>query len=188
MDTDRLMQLALNKHAELNRLDAWRAPSAEEKKIVAMAAELESIKDKNLKIVGALKKASRGDRFSSAGGNRNGRRNGGGRGRGRGRGDRRAPYNQNDPEHAWKRDRGAAGADHPDTFVKNGKTYHWCPKHNAWCLHAPADCRLTPEEAEANTAEAGESGGETRTQDRANNAFLAALHAIGEDDDTDIDE
>jgi hypothetical protein len=26
--------------------------------------------------------------------------------------------------------------------VVNGKTYYWCPKHLAWTLHLPVDCRM----------------------------------------------
>jgi len=58
MDANKLMELALNKYIELNRLDQWRASSAEEKKIVAMNKELVIIRDWNLKIVGALKKVA----------------------------------------------------------------------------------------------------------------------------------
>jgi hypothetical protein len=30
----------------------------------------------------------------------------------------------------------------PLTIVKNEKQYHWCPKHNSWVRHSPAECRL----------------------------------------------
>ena len=189
IDESALMQLALNKYAEINVLDTWRAPSAEESKIIAMTAELNEIKDKNLVIVGALRKAARGDsgHSSGRGRGRGGRGGRGGSGRGRG-GQRRAAYNPADSEHAWKMDRGAAGTDNPATCTKNGKTYHWCLKHRAWGIHKAEECRLDPEH-EANVAETDddtqEPGG--RTTER-NQAFLAALRAIGEDEDTDVDE
>jgi len=28
----------------------------------------------------------------------------------------------------------------PHKKVVNGKEYHWCPKHEAWGRHLPADC------------------------------------------------
>jgi len=32
------------------------------------------------------------------------------------------------------------GQRHIKTF--EGKTYHWCPKHNKWTIHKPNECHL----------------------------------------------
>jgi len=41
-----------------------------------------------------------------------------------------------------------------DTRDKNGKTYHWCTKHNLWTLHKASECKLeSPKEDSHNKAE-----------------------------------
>ena len=40
---------------------------------------------------------------------------------------------------AWKLNPPKAGQRHTKTF--EGKSYHWCPKHNKWTIHKPEECR-----------------------------------------------
>jgi hypothetical protein len=47
---------------------------------------------------------------------------------------------KNDDEYAWKKVQPSNGE---MKKVVKGKTYHWCPKHHAWTIHAPAQCNLS---------------------------------------------
>jgi hypothetical protein len=52
----------------------------------------------------------------------------------------RTRSNNNKNQWAWKKVPPKAGE--PKT-VKRGtpvKTYHWCPKHEEWCIHTPEAC------------------------------------------------
>jgi hypothetical protein len=44
------------------------------------------------------------------------------------------------PEDAWKNVPPKSGD--PTTKEMNGKTYHFCMWHKAWCIHTPAKCDL----------------------------------------------
>ena len=46
---------------------------------------------------------------------------------------------KNDCKWAWKEVPPSEG----ETSKKfEGKTYYFCPKHKAWCLHKPEECRI----------------------------------------------
>ena len=42
----------------------------------------------------------------------------------------------------------------PTTKIREGRTYHWCTKHQMWCMHTSEECRYDPESGTvaANTA------------------------------------
>ena len=92
-------------------------------------------------------------------------------------------------KHARKKDRSAAGPGNPTSFFKNRKTSYWCTKHKPWGLHLPELCRLPEGGAEANVAETGTTRNHGAHQAREGNinAFIATLHAIGEDDDANVE-
>jgi len=51
----------------------------------------------------------------------------------------------------WKKD---APKNVMDTRDMNGKTYHWCSKHNLWTLHKASECKLeSPKEDSCNKVE-----------------------------------
>jgi hypothetical protein len=54
---DALMSLALNKYATLKQQGKWKALTPTDEKLVALSAQFNDIKDKNLKLSKALKKA-----------------------------------------------------------------------------------------------------------------------------------
>jgi len=39
----------------------------------------------------------------------------------------------------WKKVAPKSGG--PTTIQKNGRTYHWCPNHQAWTYHKPEECK-----------------------------------------------
>ena len=125
-----LMQLALNKYEVLNKQDVWNAKSPEEEKIVALNAELQKIKDTNLKLASAIKKAA-GGKGNQQSGNPGGNNN---QGQGRRRG-KKGKGKTVPNDHAWKKvppkDGEASKKQH------SGRTYNWCKYHQAWVLHDP---------------------------------------------------
>jgi hypothetical protein len=69
----------------------------------------------------------------------------GGKGKGKGKRDGeerkgKGGGKENDkPKPAWKTQPPKDGE--PKTKVMDGKTWHWCPHHNEWTVHPPAECR-----------------------------------------------
>jgi hypothetical protein len=47
----------------------------------------------------------------------------------------------NDSKYAWKKVAPKIGK--PQIIKRGSKTYHWCHKHAAWCIHTPEQCELT---------------------------------------------
>jgi hypothetical protein len=43
-------------------------------------------------------------------------------------------------DYAWKKVHPSNGE---TKKIVKGKTYHWCPKHSAWTIHAPDQCNLS---------------------------------------------
>jgi hypothetical protein len=82
-------------------------------------------------------------------------------------------------KYAWKKVPPKAGK--PTKFVRNKKTYNWCPKHLAWTIHTPEECKLTAEItiANATTEEASQSDkessekGENVSIDQAYNTIIS---------------
>jgi hypothetical protein len=56
---------------------------------------------------------------------------------------------EREDKYAWKKVPPKAGK--PTKFMRNKKTYHWCPKHSAWTIHTPEEFKLTNEVNIANT-------------------------------------
>lgn len=46
----------------------------------------------------------------------------------------------NNDKYAWKKIAPKEGKLH--IMTKGSKTYNWCPKHAAWCIHTPEQCEL----------------------------------------------
>jgi hypothetical protein len=68
------MTLALNKYEMLKKQDAWNAKSIEQEQIVALSAELQKIKDANLKLAKSIKdkKSSKGKKDDKGGSGKSG--------------------------------------------------------------------------------------------------------------------
>ena len=139
---DYLMDRCELKCKVLQRRGKYNVPSKEEEKIIALSAEVDRMKTASSVLQAKI--ASQKDEHAAGGGaGRGGGR--GGRGGG-GRGGRGGRGRTSTGVWAWKDVPPATGASH--TKVVESKTYYWCPKHLAWCLHAPAECRLPDTEAE----------------------------------------
>jgi hypothetical protein len=131
---DYLMNRCELKCKVLQRSGKYNVPSKEEEKIIALSTEVDRMKATSSALQAKI--AAQKDGRTGRGGGGEGR---GGRGEG-GRGGRGGQGRANTGVWAWKDVAPADGA--PKTKVVENKTYHWCPKHVAWCIHTPADCRM----------------------------------------------
>jgi len=113
--TDRLMTLAENKFKILVQNQEWKAPSPEEAQILALKAELESMKRNRGKKDNKVNK----DKKANNKAKKNGKKEG---------------------KPAWMSK--PPLANEPKDKKVDGKEYHWCPRHLAWTRHKPSECRL----------------------------------------------
>ena len=125
---NQLLTTAKNKYQELNDAGTWRAKSAHEKKLIAMAANLADLERQNKELQHKAAAVAAGSKGTPSGGNPSGNK----------------PKDRKYP--AWKYV--APNAGNKQTKEVSNKTYHWCPHHKLWSLHKPSECRL----AESNTA------------------------------------
>jgi hypothetical protein len=154
---DALMSLALNKYATLKQQGKWKALTPTDEKLVALSAQFNDIKDKNLKLSKALKKAlkSKGKEKGS-----------------KSKKDKKKKQNQE-----WKTIPPKDGEAKQKTVGKN--TYHWCDKHKAWTVHKPEDCRLSQAKEENKNKEAPKGKGKSKKSRR--DQFAEALATIYEE-------
>jgi hypothetical protein len=151
------MSLALNKYATLKQQGKWKALTPTDEKLVALSAQFNDIKDKNLKLSKALKKAlkSKGKEKGS-----------------KSKKDKKKKQNQE-----WKTIPPKDGEAKQKTVGKN--TYHWCDKHKAWTVHKPEDCRLSQAKEENKNKEAPKGKGKSKKSRR--DQFAEALATIYEE-------
>ena len=116
MSAERLMHLAENKYKTLVEKGQWRAPSAEEEKIVALQSELQTLKNKRKKDNGGGNKAS--NKQSGGTGNKSGNKR---------------------QDNSWMKVPPKEGE--AKSKQVEGKQWHWCEKHEKWCLHTTAQCK-----------------------------------------------
>jgi uncharacterized membrane protein YgcG len=147
---DYLMNRCELKCKVLQRSGKYNVPSKEEEKIIALSTEVDRMKAASSALQAKL--ASKKEDRAGRGGGRGGGGGGGRGGRGEGGGGRGGRGRANTGAWAWKDIPPADGA--PKTKVVESKTYHWCPKHAAWCIHLPADCRMEDADVEAPDAQA----------------------------------
>ena len=91
-------------------------------------------------------------------------------------------FGKDDKEWAWKTKAPKKGD--PKTKKVDGKTYHWCHKHEAWTLHAPADCRKGVPASSDNASRTADT--ESTSKKSSSDKVLQlsnALVSIIEDDD-----
>jgi hypothetical protein len=132
------MHQALTKFKDLKRSKKWQAPTAEEEQIVALVAQVEQLKK-------FTKKTKSGEKVVEK---------------------KRKQRRDDDPKYAWKLVKPKQGD--PSKKEVTGKTYHWCPKHNAWTLHEPGACRL--------------EGGGNKHKQKGEAGELTMMQAITEED------
>jgi hypothetical protein len=134
MTPEELMTLALNKYETLNKQDLWNAKSQEQEQIVALTAELNKIKDANLKLAKSISSGT--SNSSGRNSNRRGANNAKKSSNKKGNGNNR----RSNDKWAWKKI--PPKDDEPQTKTINGQTYHWCDEHPAWVVHPPEKCKV----------------------------------------------
>jgi hypothetical protein len=116
--SDHLMQLALNKYRTLVEGGKWNAPTEADEKIIALEAQ--------------LKKLGKG--ASTGTGKDTPKR----KAQGTGKPNKKQARRRNDNRPAWMFEPPKQGE--PEKKTVDHKIYNWCPKHEAWGIHAPGDC------------------------------------------------
>ncbi len=128
-----LMTSAMRKYDWLRQKGQWGAKSPDDEKIVAMAAQLETLKG-HLKADKSLEDALNDDKKTRNKKNR---------------GDK----TRQKEDEAWKK---IPPKDGDEKSKKMGKhMFHWCEHHMAWCMHRPSECRLGIERKEEQAPTAG---------------------------------
>ena len=148
---DVLLKMAKTKYDWLVGKKKWGAKSPDDKKIVAMAAKIKSLKGQ-LKLNPKLSEIADKKDEEKKGGKKM-----------RNKKDTSNKQEQKKDE-AWKKIPPKSGD--PKEKKQGYYTYHWCKHHMAWTIHKPADCRLGKKHKE-----------EQKPAIRANSATVAAAAA-----------
>ena len=128
---DQLTTLAKNKYQELEDMGMWRQKTPNEKKLIAMAANIAELEKQNKEFqhqAAALKAGKRGNHDTNNNNTLNSDSKKG----------RRYPE--------WKYVAPKPGE--KQTKTVNQKTFHWCPHHKLWSEHTPEDCRIGKKKAQ----------------------------------------
>ena len=115
-----LITSALHKYDWLRQKGQWGAKSPDDKKIVAMAAQINALKE-HLKADNNLKDALNDDKKMWNKKNR---------------GDKA----RQKEDEVWKKIPLKDGDKKSKEMGKH--TFHWCEHHMTWCMHLPSECRL----------------------------------------------
>jgi len=116
-----LMLRAENKYKSLLERDSWNAQSSEEKKIVALTAQIEDLKKVKLQLAKKYSKNNKDDKEKDT------------------KKDKDKDKKKDNKENAWKAKKPADDA--PHTKKVKGVDWIWCPTHQRWGQHKPAECR-----------------------------------------------
>lgn len=124
---DALLDLAGNKYESLIEAGEFNQPTDEQKKIVALTAQLEKLGKTSKSF--AQNKDKKSGKPSKDGQQKSTKKNG-----------KKETSNKDKSSSypAWKLI--PPGAGDPHTKVVNGKTYHWCKYHNMWTIHKASEC------------------------------------------------
>ena len=147
----------------------WLQKSEEQVQIEALTAEVKDLRSQK----GTKKKKrdpkSKGDDAAS-----------------KERKDEKKSGDKNNDKWAWKKI--PPGDGEPEKKTVNGKTYHWCPYHEAWTVHKPSECTLKDKKpaakVEANTAgieptESNEAPDEDRDDEDTGSVLASYAAALG---------
>ena len=163
-----LMAKALNKYTVLKQANQWNALSHEEEQIVALTSEVQSLKDNNLKLSKAVKKAGKKNKSKSTDDKDDKTKS-------------KKKGKKKKGDDAWKAVAPKPGE--PETKIVNDKEFKWCKYHSAWVMHDPEGdgpnaCRKRLQ-MERDAASQGEQAG---SSSRARAAY-SAISAILQDEE-----
>ena len=163
-----LMSLALNKYKTQVRDGKWNQLSPEQEQIVALNANIQELKDDNLKLSKAIssKKSKSKDKEKKL--KKKGKRNKSNKSK-----------SKNNGKWAWKDVPPKEGESH--TKKVDDKEYHWCDEHLAWGVHTEDDCDLKKkrEKARASAKSIAPKGKQKKSS--SSSAYASALTSILQD-------
>ena len=129
ISTDKLITSAFKKFEILRKDNKWNSMSPEQEHIIALASVVKKLKDDNLKLSESVNTSSPGK----------------GKGKGQKPAGKQSQCGKGKEE--WKKQELKYGE--ANTKKVNGKTYFWCPTHQAWTIHRPEECKLNTDQAKS---------------------------------------
>lgn len=172
LSPERLMFLAKSKFESLEQEGKWLTPDEATQQIIAMTAELETLR-KQVKNASASTSKPHTKRGKPSNYKEQRDKEGKYKKATSSQGHRPSkPKGRDGDKWAWKDVPPKTG----EAKVKNtnGKKYHWCHHHKRWTLHKPEECNLKTDETETPQKEEGQ------TQPEAQQARLEAMACIVE--------
>ena len=121
---NQLMVLAANKYKAMVESKEWRALDEQAEQIIALQAQVKKLANNASKGKGKGAKATPKATKGSASSKKQGQ-------------DQTKAEKNRKPD--WMLVKPSEGQ--PKTKKVNNKTYHWCPNHQSWTIHTPADCK-----------------------------------------------
>jgi hypothetical protein len=162
---DEIMTLALRFYTDKVRREEWNKGSADHEQIVALTAELQSLK-------GREGKGKKGKKKGKDGKNKKGDK----------KGKKKIPKWRTTPPKEGE----------SATKVINDKTVHWCSQHKQWVAHTTASCKgIGTNKAAGNANDSNKENKKDSSFKKAPDAkvqFRKALNAIIEASDSDDDD
>jgi hypothetical protein len=144
--TEELMKLMRIKFQNKRRQKTWNVPTAEEEQIIALAAEVKSLRTQNQNLRRGPSKntpAAAGGRQNKKGGNRSPKKGRAGKANQARDGD----YLNATGKWSWLKTAPKPGEKTSKSF--EGKLFFWCKNHARWGRHAVAECRKGQESPKA---------------------------------------
>ena len=173
-----LIQMMTDRYNKKKVEGTWMVQSAEEKKIIALTAELKEVKDALALSRPLLEKLKAGGTQNQGGEKKEKKKNKKPKGN----------KEQQKKDEQWKKKAPKDGE--PKTKKHNKQTYHWCIHHMAWTVHTPEECRQNPSNPSykpprPHTAQASLAQAEVPSAAVAHsaqvNAFLVQLALLSEE-------
>jgi hypothetical protein len=159
---EQLMLLAENKYKAMVEGSKWKAPDEQAEKIIALEARV-----RKLDSVVAKGKTKPKTTPGKPGDKKKGKEMDGPQGTNR--------------KPDWMVKKPEEGA--PKKKVVNDKTYHWCPNHQCWTIHSPAECK-----GKKPGPSSKPKAGNKKTESAPSLKVAKALQAIAESDLEDDEE
>jgi hypothetical protein len=154
-----LMFLAENKYKAMVEGKIWKAPDEQMEQIIALQAQVK-------KLSNAPKSKGKGNKDKSKGGGTPKKQ------------DKGPKVENRKPD--WMLKKPSEGQ--PQTKKVNAKTYHWCPNHNSWTIHTPAECKGRGSAPPPNDKPKGKSVSWDKKTNATSLKIAQALQAIANSD------
>ena len=164
LDAESLMVFAEADYSIRMERGTWRALTEDQQKIVALQATLKKYEAGKGKGKEKKKKDKSKDKDKSSAKENKDK-------------DKSGKEKEKASKWKWKKEK---PTDLNSTKVHEGKTYHWCKKHNKWTLHKTSECRL-----EGNGGDSNDTGNDANSESGQGRAtFEASMAVLGQGNDS----